>query len=459
MTSMPNVFLSYSWNDKKVTRRVRRELAAHGFNVWMDEQEMRLGSGLDSTLRGHIENADLMLVVASQSSSKAVWVGREIAHATEHSKPIVPLFIEPLKHERFEDRLGVDATSSIRFADSLRSFMRNVLPRDVAFPQPDPAVLEAHLREIAAEEVSLQPLIESCLKGGGLHGNLTSAVLASEFHALDYALNALFELQSKELMAYHLTLAFRQTGAGFHALRRWAQISSGGGIPIASGFSSSVNPEVFDAVIELFAACSPPNNGGLYQFINNNAAQMTQAQRRAVLQLVLWPVREPSKDNDLLAWVAGNSLPEATEPLVQMWTRWIESGSFDNEGERAPGDLAYFMKQADKANTPGWDRIRESLRRHVRGLARSGQRAKVLAAVDHLQACVDAGLSVTGAIHNEVSAAIGTAEWDDWRKREPAVAADTQSYVLAFTEHATTDKDWLSALREYKAKVEAAAQR
>lgn len=37
--------------------------------------------------------------------------------------------------------------------------------------------------------------------------------------------------------------------------------------------------------------------------------------------------------------------------------------------------------------------------------------------------------SVKGAIHNEVSAAIGTAEWDDWRKRE------------------------------YQAKVEAAAQR
>jgi hypothetical protein len=69
-TMSPKIFLSYSHHDKAVARRVARQLRAHGVGVWMDETELRLGTALTNALSAHIEESDVVVVVASKAFGK-----------------------------------------------------------------------------------------------------------------------------------------------------------------------------------------------------------------------------------------------------------------------------------------------------------------------------------------------------------------------------------------------------
>src|SRR2546423_1204777 len=157
----PTVFLSHSHKDRRVARRLVRRLTAHGIKVWIDERELRLGSILTSSLRTQIQAADTLLVIASNASAVSKWVGLELEFAKEHGKDVVPLFIDSVAdHERFQDYLGVDATSPQAFADAVHHVMRDLfLSIDLELPPPDSAVLAAELRETAREEPDLAPLI------------------------------------------------------------------------------------------------------------------------------------------------------------------------------------------------------------------------------------------------------------------------------------------------------------
>src|SRR5262245_54568858 len=64
----PTVFISYTHQDRRVARRVRRRLEAHGIRAWLDERQLRLGSALTPTILRHIEAADVVVVVASAAS-------------------------------------------------------------------------------------------------------------------------------------------------------------------------------------------------------------------------------------------------------------------------------------------------------------------------------------------------------------------------------------------------------
>jgi hypothetical protein len=98
------VFLSHSHRDKVVARRLLRELGARGFRAWLDEREPRLGAALTTTIRGQIEAADVVLVVASTASAESKWVALELDHARGRGRPIIPLLIEPVAdRESFRD--------------------------------------------------------------------------------------------------------------------------------------------------------------------------------------------------------------------------------------------------------------------------------------------------------------------------------------------------------------------
>ena len=110
-----------------------------------------------------------------------------IDFAKQHSKSVIPLFIEPLsRHERFRDYLGLDGTHPQEFADVIHSFMRDLflsLDRDV--PAADPEVVTAGLRALEKEEPNLAPLINGCLDSEGLPLENTDTVREVAFHALD----------------------------------------------------------------------------------------------------------------------------------------------------------------------------------------------------------------------------------------------------------------------------------
>lgn len=461
MQPAPKVFLSYSHCDKRVARRLNRCLTAYGFNVWIDECELRNGAELSTTIRSKIEVADMLLVIASQASAKPTsWVARELDFAREHAKTVIPFFIEPLRnHERFEDYLGVDAMSPQSFADVVHRLMRDLYREfNHELPPASPALLTAGLRELAREEPDIAPLISGCLDFEGLHLENMDTVYNAPFHSLDEALDALFDLKSNETIANHAAYGFCLAGAGTRALSLWISSTGDGGLTLVTAVGSKrLGPALIPAAIKLLSACNPPNNHALYKFIQHNAAQLSEAHRRSVIRLVTWPVRaDTDQQGDLLGWVAYKHFPEAIE-IQQMWTRWIHAGAFDGK-PNSPSDLAHYLTKAHKEELRGKERINEALRSHVRGYLRSRDEKKVFVAMDHVQATAEVDTPgvdnpVLALLLREVEGVSGTAEWNDWRANDPDTAEWMGWYVFEIAKEATGERDWLRALDSTKRMV------
>lgn len=451
-TSKPTVFLSHSHVDKRVARRLCRRLTAHGINVWLDERELRVGAALTSSIRLQIEASDALIVIASQASADSKWVGLEMELAREHGKSILPIFISSLaEHPRFRDFLGVDAISPQTFADGVHSLMRDLcMSYDLELPLADPAVLTEGLRDLAREEPDLAPLIFGCLHSKGLHITNMDTAYNVAYHALDEALNSLFDLKQDQEIAYHAAYGFSKAGAGVRALLSWIHATGDGGSPIVTAVGNTLESSLIPTAIRLLTACSPPNNRALYQFIAHNSTQLDNTQRRSVIRLVTWPVRTDTTHlGDVLGWVALKHFPDAPD-IQQMWVRWVHEGAFDG----FPKDLARYLTDANNEGLPGWEPVGEALRSHVRACLRSMDKDKVVIAMDHIRAAADAGAPVLGSLLREAGGVSGTAEWDDWRKRDRDTAEWMKWYVFELSKEAVGDRNWSRAQESAKQTVE-----
>jgi hypothetical protein len=451
----PTVFLSHTHSDKRVARRLVRRLTAHGVKVWIDERELRLGAALTSSIRNQIQDAHMLLVVASEASATSKWVGLELEFAREHGKTIIPFFIESVAtHERFRDHLGVDATLPQSFADAVHRLMQDLfLSFSLELPPADPAVLTTGLRELASEEPDLAPLILGCLDSEGLHQENMKTAYKSAFHPLDDALNALFDLMPNNAIAHHAASGFHWAGAGVRALSSWIASTGDGGIPLVTAVGTHLEPAHIATAIKLLGTCDPPNNHALYNFIDHNAAQLDQGQRRSVLRLVTWPMRNDTDHlADVLGWVALKHFPDAVE-IQQMWSRWIQAGAFD--GKPSPPELlAHHLARADKERLRGWEGINEALRRHVREYLRSCDKKKVHVAVEHVMAAADAGAPVLASLLLETEGVSGTAEWNEWKEHDRDTAEWMGWFVFSVANEARGSRNWLRALESADEMVE-----
>lgn len=439
------VFVSYSHADKIVARRVARRLIAHGIKTWFDERELRIGAVLTSTLRTYIENADVVLVIASQNSVESDWVEMELSFAKEHGKIIIPIFIEMLsKHERFKDSLGIDACSLQLFADALDNLVRKLYNSiELELPPANPDILISNLQELVKEEPDLAPLIFGYLESKGLHHENAEIVYGVTFHALDESLNSLFELYPRADMAYCAAYGFNKAGAGTRALTSWIRITNHGDLPIIAAVNTTLVTELIPTAIRLLSLCSIPNNQALYCFIEKNRESLDEEQCHSVIRLVTWPVRLDSSDlGDVLAWVALKHFPSSLA-IQQMWMRWINNGIFDDKDK--PRQLANYLSDANKEQLLGWERISEELRIHVRRSLRSKDKVKVYNAINHVIAAAEKSTPVFDLLLREAYGVSGTAEWDDWRKLDPDMAEFTECYLNYILEEARGEQNWLRA--------------
>ena len=388
----------------------------------------------------------MVLVVASEASAVSKWVGLELEVAREYGKPILPFFIESVdRHERFRDHLGVDATLPQAFDEGVHQLMRDLfLSFDQELPPADRTVLEAGLRELAREEPDLAPLINGCLDSEGLHRENMETAYKSSFHPLDHALNALFDLNPNTSTADHAAYGFRWAGAGTRALSSWIAATGDGALPFETALTGRLEPALIPTAIRLLAACDPPNNSALYSFIDHNAAQLDQDQRRSVIRLVTWPLRkDTARSADVLGEIALKHFPD-NEEIQQMWSRWIRDGAFDGR-PNTQSDLAHYLADAHKEGLSGWEPVNEALRRHVKEYLRSGDKNKIVIAMDYVQAAAEKGAPVLQLLLSEAEGCRGTAEWETWEEQDPESAEFMRWYVLEVSQEATGDRNWLRA--------------
>lgn len=74
----PLVFFSHSHKNEDIVRAVASGLEKEGIDVWIDEQEIRFGDSLVSTISKGLDSADFLAFFMSKSSLNGVWSRREL---------------------------------------------------------------------------------------------------------------------------------------------------------------------------------------------------------------------------------------------------------------------------------------------------------------------------------------------------------------------------------------------
>lgn len=88
----PDVFISYSRKDREFVKRLDAALQARGREAWVDWEGIRPAEEFMQAIFPAIEGADTFVFVISPDSVTSEICGRELAHAAEHNKRMVPIF-------------------------------------------------------------------------------------------------------------------------------------------------------------------------------------------------------------------------------------------------------------------------------------------------------------------------------------------------------------------------------
>lgn len=78
---LASVFLSYSWADKPLARRLAEGLNASGCRVWIDEGELRIGDSLVESISEALDQVDFVVALVSAASVGSDWCRKEISLA------------------------------------------------------------------------------------------------------------------------------------------------------------------------------------------------------------------------------------------------------------------------------------------------------------------------------------------------------------------------------------------
>ena len=130
--SIVNVFLSHNLADKEFTRRLARDLSAFGVEVWLDEDEIRIGESLVQEIGEGIDEADYVVVVLSPDSVVSRWVKEELDIAMNQQIADGKLKVLPLLYRQCElprflvGKLYADFTSEEKYAPSFDRLLKSM---------------------------------------------------------------------------------------------------------------------------------------------------------------------------------------------------------------------------------------------------------------------------------------------------------------------------------------------
>lgn len=77
----PKVFLSYSWTDEIIAKKLVESLEDRSIHVWIDRATILLGDRVWAEIQRAIEQVQYVIVLLSKESVKSKWVLDELRHA------------------------------------------------------------------------------------------------------------------------------------------------------------------------------------------------------------------------------------------------------------------------------------------------------------------------------------------------------------------------------------------
>ncbi|MEM9955830.1 MAG: toll/interleukin-1 receptor domain-containing protein [Chloroflexota bacterium] len=91
---MSHVFISYSKKDVVYVRRLVKMLRDNGFDVWIDDRNLRSSEDWWQSIVLSIRACSSMIIVMTPESDASSWVQREVTLALKYNKPIYPLWLD-----------------------------------------------------------------------------------------------------------------------------------------------------------------------------------------------------------------------------------------------------------------------------------------------------------------------------------------------------------------------------
>ncbi len=131
---MARVFLAHSSADKPFALRLRKDLDAHGVDVWLDQTTMSPGDPLPIAIRKGVQECRFLVAILSPDSVASPWVNMEVAQALEdghrdnYNKVIPVLFRECPPQPAIPNILWCDLSSPDKYWDGLFNLLEVVQP-------------------------------------------------------------------------------------------------------------------------------------------------------------------------------------------------------------------------------------------------------------------------------------------------------------------------------------------
>lgn len=94
---MAKVFISHSWKDNDISRKIARYLKQDGAEIWIDYARIKPGEGLPDRIGEALEWCDTLVLVWSKSAADSYYVGLEWQSALDLQKSIIPCIIDETK--------------------------------------------------------------------------------------------------------------------------------------------------------------------------------------------------------------------------------------------------------------------------------------------------------------------------------------------------------------------------
>jgi len=88
-----DIFISYSWANKHIVRKIYNILSEKGFVCWIDEGEMQGGSQLFGEIDNGISDCKIFIACCSNSYGSSINCQRELLLATDRKKLIIPILV------------------------------------------------------------------------------------------------------------------------------------------------------------------------------------------------------------------------------------------------------------------------------------------------------------------------------------------------------------------------------
>ncbi len=129
---MSSIFLSHNSKDKPFVRKLANDLRRHGFYVWVDEAEIKLGDSLIGKIREGIDKVEYVGVVLSSNSVSSEWVKHEIDIAMNQEiegkkVKVLPIMLENVEPPSFlKGKLFADFTLESKYKNGLKLIIQRL---------------------------------------------------------------------------------------------------------------------------------------------------------------------------------------------------------------------------------------------------------------------------------------------------------------------------------------------